>query len=145
MSQDALIMAALKTRLQTILVTGGYQTNIGQRVYIWRTSELGNNEVPAILCQDTEVDHDNGQIMGMTRHSMTVDILVVQNGATVEADARKARADLRKCLHGFETMGGLVNSLTITKSTLEMKQYEDKIAGASAQLLIEYDTARDLI
>jgi hypothetical protein len=142
MSKDADIMDALKTRLQTILVTGGYQTNIGQKVHIWRTTPLGPEDVPAIMADDTDIEHNNGAVMGMTRNTMSVDMVVVLTGSASLSDARKARADLKKCLHGYETMGGLVSRMSVEKTAIEMKQFENLIAGAKARLTIEYDTPR---
>lgn len=145
MSKDATIMAALKTRLETIRTTNGYASNIGGNVLIWPLSPISPASLPAIMVSDTDIDHDNGQVMGMSRNTMTVDIVVVLTGSASLSDARVARADLKKCLHGYETAGGLCNRLTLTKSKMEMKQFEEMIAGVTAQLLIEYDTARDAI
>lgn len=142
MSKDAEIMDALKARLQTILIANGYQTNTGQKVFIWRSTSLGDNEVPAIMAEDTEIEHDNGAVMGMTRNTMSVGLVSVLSGSSSLSDARKTRADIKKCLHGYETMGGLVNRLTILKTSIEMKQFENMIAGASATVSIEYDTLR---
>lgn len=145
MSRDAEIMDVLKTRLQTILISGGYQTNIGQKVYIWRTSPLGSADVPALLISDQEIEHDTATVMGMSRNSMTVEAVIVLSGASSLSDARKARADLKKCISGFDTAGGLANRMLIAKSAIEMKQFEDLVAGATAQIIIEYDTTRDAI
>jgi len=142
MSKDAEIMDALKSRLETILVANGYQTAIGQKVFIWRSTPLGPEEVPAIMAEDTDIDHDNGAVMGMTRNTMTVSLVAVLSAGATVSDARKARADLKKCLHGYETMGGLVSSLNVTKSSIEMKQFENVVAGAIAQIIIIYDTPR---
>ena len=142
MSKDADIMDALKAHLQTILVSGGYQTNIGQKVHVWRTTQLGPEDVPAIMADDTDIEHNDGAVMGMTRNTMTVDMVIVLTGGSSLSDARKARADLKKCLHGYETMGGLCNRLAISKTAIEMKQFENLIAGAKARLTIEYDTMR---
>lgn len=142
MSKDAEIMDALKTRLQTILIANGYQTDAGQKVFVWRATPLGENEVPAIMADDTDISHDDGAIMGMTRHTMTVGLVAVISGTSSLVEARKTRADLKKCLFGFHTMGGLANRLDVLKTAIEMKQFENLIAGATAQVQIEYDTPR---
>lgn len=145
MSRDAEIMDALQTRLETIRTIGGYQTNIGQRVFIHRAYELGQNELPAILAEDIDIEHDYSAVMGMTRNTMTVHLTVVQSGIGSLAEARKARADMKKCLHGYETVGGNANSLKVIKSSILMKQYEKLTAGSMLTVIVEYDTSRDAI
>ncbi len=143
MSKDADIINALKTRLQTILVTGGYQTNIGAKVEIWRDTDLGAADLPMIMIADTETAHDNSAIIGMTRNIMTVNVDAVATGTV--ATARSMRADLKKCLYGYETIGGLANFMVVLKSSVGTQHHESRVAAAHLELEIEYDTAKDAI
>lgn len=143
MSKDADILDALKTRLESILITSGYQTNVGQKVEIWRDTDLAAADVPIALIQDIETEHDNGAVMNMTRNTMTVNVGAAMIGTI--SDARKLRSDLKKCLHGYETVGGLANSLSVNKSTVATKHEEVRFATAQLIVTIIYDTARDAI
>ena len=51
-SKRASILSAVKTRLQGILTTGGYATNLGQKVTDWKITSWGPDDVPGVTFRD---------------------------------------------------------------------------------------------
>jgi hypothetical protein len=49
------IITNLDTRLKTILTAGGYQSNIGSKVYNYITYDISDSDLPCIVYRDPEI------------------------------------------------------------------------------------------
>ena len=50
------LVGLVVTRLQTIRVSNGFNTDAGQRVFLWRTVPVGQSDLPAIVVRDRRAE-----------------------------------------------------------------------------------------
>jgi len=102
------IVDAIVTRFKDISTAGGYQTDLGTRVFLGRTTEPVESECPALNIWDT--DEDNARRLNrIHEHRLKIQAFVYQAGSTVAGGAyvRKAVADIFKAIGVDVTWGGL--------------------------------------
>lgn len=92
------IVDAIETRMKTILTTGGYQTNVGQRVSVWPTTPMAETALSELAIYDHDAEVMETGIIGQSRHELLVDIEVIIPGSDSRTDVRKALADINKAL-----------------------------------------------
>lgn len=100
------IISALDTRLKAILVTGGYETNIGSNVFDWKANSLEEEDLPALIYKDISVE-TNIDSLASFAHRMTVQVIVVAQNSTPMTEIRKAMADVDKAIGVDHTFGNL--------------------------------------
>ena len=141
------IINAMKTRFQAIKVTGGYQTNLGSNVSVWRTSSYQPQELPALNIRDIKddiVDVTQGAAHRMpSLHSMTVelDITVANKTATIET-VRKCLEDVEAAIVTDEYWSGKALRTMEEKNEITIAQDEDTISGMMITLRIDYRTEK---
>ena len=74
------IVDALAARLATITKVGGYQTDAGANVFVWRKYQLMPAECPALLLQDTELTTNYNTVIGLSEKRLTCEIVAVVHG-----------------------------------------------------------------
>ena len=135
------ILAELLDRLEGILETSGYQTNIGQLVFLGERPTLGPDDPAASI--DVVVGADQPGYQGenvaetlpVTIHAI-VKAGVLGAWATVEA----ILADIKKAVEVDHDLGGLLIARGLKRGTAEPRDREpgDQIVGASIQYTLEY-------
>lgn len=133
------IIDALEARLQAISIAGGYRTDIGARVFEWRSTDLQKKDLPAILYRDGSAPVDNG-VADFLGHQLQVDIQIITQGATAPADLREMVADVLQAIGVDATWGGLARNTLLTQVDMEIEQADKILGGASIALEIHYDT-----
>lgn len=97
------IITAIVARLQTILTTNGFQTNIGAKVRDWETN-WQQEDLPAIsVFTGRTVSEDAPRERRKTVHSLPVAIQVSLERGTAAANARIAIDDIKKAILGSGT------------------------------------------
>lgn len=102
------IVDAIVTRFKGILTASGYQTNLGQRIFLGRTTEPTEAECPALNIWDT--DEENARrLNSVHEHRLKIQAIVYQAGSTVAGGGfiRKAVADIFKAIGDDVTWGAL--------------------------------------
>lgn len=132
------IMAALKTRLQTILTTGGYNTNLGTSVEEWRGYPTDISDHPMLIIRDTEdrVTCD----YAVHEHELDAELLIVSSGSTVVAEMRKMIADVYDCLGADRSIGGYITDVIYKGDTLEMLHEEQKLMAGLITITLRFQT-----
>lgn len=111
MSKRQDIITELISKLATITKTNGYATDIGSKVYEWKTTDVGSDEENCIVVWDTNSkviepyeEEDNTD----PKHwkQLTVKMVVVTSGATTAANLRSMIADVYKLIGLNVTWGG---------------------------------------
>jgi len=98
------IVDAVVTRFKTILVAGGYETNLGQKVFVWRDTRedadpFGDTELPALNIRDTKCETQYSAIATQRhQHRLTVEVELWTITATVHTQVRKLIADIHKAI-----------------------------------------------
>lgn len=145
------LVTAVKARFTTILVAGGYLTNVGAKQHEWLSRELSkSDELPAHNVRDGEATAvlESGS-KDATRHKwlleFTVDLIFSEDDATVE-DARKGIADIYRAIGVDETWKVDGEELAARTVPVADRVITDKegnwLGGAQVVFQVEYYTDR---
>jgi hypothetical protein len=142
------ILTAMKSRFQGIISgSSGYQTQLGQHVFVWRTAPLTATEVPCINIRDIRDDiidyTQDGSRNTASQHQLTVDIeiLVSENTATIEF-LRTCHEDLELAISTDEYWGGLALRTVELSNEIMADQEANTIAGMLVTLRIDFRTKK---
>lgn len=137
MSNRQQIIDAIETRLKTILTTGGYATNAGQHVYVWRTTPLADADLPALLVSDTGVTKNmDVSTLDTDYWDLLVDIEAATTGSSSREVMRSILADVRKAVKVDLTWGGLALHTAFESADIALEQGEKLTGGNMTRLRI---------
>ncbi|MHC1697778.1 MAG: hypothetical protein AB9919_06920 [Geobacteraceae bacterium] len=141
MSKRQSIVNAIETRMKTILTTNGYATNAGQHVFVWRTTDIPETEMPSICIYDSDcpIDYENTPV-GLQGHRLTVDLVGDAKGASAQVEVRKINADLLKAIGTDPTWGGLAIDTDLISHGINIEQGDKKIGAGVVRVEIPYRT-----
>ncbi len=133
------IMTALITRLQTITVANGYETNVGDNVNDWHVSNFQETELPAMDVRDA---NESTEVRGgFHQNTLSVEIETKVSGTTSATIMRDIIADVVKAIGTDTSFGGLVqNVLPVQNTTVELDQKDKRIASILQSFDIIYLT-----
>jgi len=136
------IVDAVKTRMQAILTTGGYYTNLGSNVITGRPRLIGPDgaigsaiveasELPCILIRDPLDEIGNATLGGKQGHTLSVELEIrCEGGSDTDEDLRKAVADVYAAI-GTDTRWSTLAMNTTPVSDESTVLQGDKIIGAA--------------
>jgi hypothetical protein len=133
------IIDAIDTRLKTILISNGYNTDIGNKVFHWRNTNLTEAELPGIIYRDpsTNEKEHHGVARGWV-NKFQVEIVGFDTLAgTTPAQMRLITEDIYNAIDVDDLWGGLAHDTTPISDEIDI-QNKDKISGA-ASVIIEID------
>jgi hypothetical protein len=133
------IITSVDARFKTVLVTNGYQTDVGANVFDWRAEALEEGDLPALIYRDTVCSTEISNISSYT-HKMTVEIIAVVANDTPMAIIRNIIADLDKAIGVDDRWGGLaiLTERTGDESWIEID--DKKYAGCRVTVVITFRT-----
>jgi|GEM_PF-775425 len=140
------IVDAVKTRFQSITVANGYETNLGNKVFVWRdtgAAPFEESELPAVVLFDAK-DEIVQQLSRIQHHKLLMVADVVTDDATQSTQIRKLVADIYKAI-GVDIYW-TVESVRLAFDTdpmqdeFDVRQEERVIASARVQFTIQYRT-----
>jgi hypothetical protein len=135
------IRSAIDTRLKTILVANGYNTDAGSHVFYWRTALLSpDSELPGIIYLDTGESTENSEFALQTnKASVIVKCFACgSDDATIKAALDQIYADVMKAIGVDETWGGLAISTEKISHAIEMERKEQVVGSFSIEFQITY-------
>lgn len=144
------IVDAVEARLETILTSGGYETDIGQNVFVWRDTDrvpFKSDELPALVIFDKQCEHtEEGEVLSRHRFRLTMIVDVFADSSTGDTFVRKAISDLHKAIGVDQqwTVSGTKLAL-ITRPVMDqidIEQKEEIISAARFAFMIEFRTNR---
>lgn len=155
-SKEQKIIDAIVTRLQTILTTNGYQTDIGTNVEDSRPNWDQEDDLPAISVFQGQVTSaeapDNRR---KTIHLMPVMIRCFLTSGTSPANARTAIADIKKAILGTGTQRdqylaerwpdtgiGLAMRTREVGHTIDYNEGTYEITGTQVEIEVMYITTK---
>ncbi len=133
------IIGKINVRFKTILISGGYATNLGANVNWWR--DLENNpfqasELPGINLKDDVVNTEPHSTATMY-HVMPIKIDI----ATISPEEmRKALADIEKAMHIDRTWGNIASHTDLLSDESVVEQKENKYFRTSIIMEVQYFT-----
>jgi hypothetical protein len=133
------IITALKTRMQTIRIGNGYNTDAGMNVFDWLEYSTDATVRPAIIIRDTD---DSVEEYGahVKDRKLSVEILIQTDGSDAVKDARSIIGDVEKVLGTDETLGGYCYAAEDAGNEMESKHEEDILVTAKIKLMLHYRT-----
>lgn len=135
------IVSAVETRLKTIKVVNGYETDIGLNINVWQTTDFQESELPAIDVRDPseEVDVRGGNHIC----NLTIEIEAKVSGTTSAAAMRDIIADTIKAIGTDPTFGGLAqDTRPVTNDSFGFGQNSKKIASIVMTFEARYITKK---
>jgi hypothetical protein len=136
------IITAVDAKLKTILVTGGYYTNLGQNVKEWDETPLAVSEAFRVEYRDEE-ELRQDLVVGEQDIMLPLTIRVLAAGSTSPATLRKMLADVAKAMHADPTWGGLASdTVQDGAAVVEKAEAADIAAGTQVKYRVEYSLDR---
>lgn len=131
------ILTAIKTRLQTITVANGYETDIGSNVNVWHTTDFQETELPAIDLRDPaeEVETRGGNHIC----TLSIEIEAKVSGTTSDVSMRDIIADIIKAVGIDSTFSGLVqDTRPVSNESFGFNQNSKKVASITMKFESRY-------
>ena len=136
----------VKTRLQTILVASGFQSNLGSNIFRWRMTPIEPAEMPGAAFRFSEVEVETQAVNpkgGLDIRKATLEVVIAARETTtttsnvtdsVEATLLNCARDVEDALRqeqgdvGHLSFGGLALCIEPVSMEIQMVQ-EDKVIG----------------
>ena len=137
------IISAIDTQLKTILVAGGYRTNLGQNVVEWDLTPMDPSQDVFRLTYRDEEETRADLSVGEQDMALPLTILALASGNTSLAEMRKMVADVVSAMYADPTWGGIASDTVqdgVTK--LDKAQAADQASGAELKFRVEYAVER---
>lgn len=133
------IMTAVDTRLKAMLVSGGYELDLGKSVHEWRSIPFDDGDLPAVVYRDkNEVLEIT---VGRHDHRLELEIELILSGSAAPTDLRRAISDVVKAVGTDLTWGGLAFDTGYGEGeSITVVQNERRIAGAIMRFVVSYVT-----
>lgn len=136
------IITALDTRLKTILVTGGYNSDAGENVFDWLDRDLDDSELDALIYRDKSNNADMNDFDSVSNKVIVEIEVKTKSASTTGAQVRKMIEDVYKAIGTDETFGGLALGTMPQGEIIDIRQ-SDKITGsATITIEIEYESTK---
>ena len=138
------IMTAIDTAFQAIQVTNGYETDIGLKVFEWKSTAVAQADTPCLIWRDTECALSTENVaIGQQEHMLTVEAQIIPApGVTTPVEARKMVADILKAIGVDESWGGLAQHTYNVSNDFEVEQKERILGSILITFQVEFRTAR---
>jgi hypothetical protein len=132
------IMEAFKTRMEGILKSSGYATNLGAHVFPWRVTEFEGSELPAMKFHDPE--NDRKRYAGLVyTNKLAIEMEIhPAPGASSTADAYDLLGDVMKAIGVDDRWSGLAIDTEPGKDTIDITQHDRIVGAITFTIQIEY-------
>lgn len=137
------IFDAVVTRLQTILVAGGYKTNTGSNIFPWRDEGIPDEKRPAIELRDVDVETEEDTI-GEVEHRLQIQLsLNAAEGSTSDDQLRDMVSDVKKAVGVDVQWSGLAQDTElIVIMPTDMEKLAKNSSSATMTIVPIYTTDR---
>lgn len=132
------ILDAVKARLQTILIAGGYKTDMGSNVFVQKETPFTDAEIEGI---DVRYSDTPDQQIGYEEHTLAVECMCVLSGNDPTTNVNNAGADIVTVIGTDRTWGGLAEETgVVTAERANIAVGENVYQGASVKFDVTYTT-----
>lgn len=140
------LVEKVKARLQTILTAGGFRTNAGSYVTVWKPDSVVHDQanLPAINVRDVDDEVLDANATGRLQRSLQFecDVVVAEGSDPADETARHVIADIQEAILVDETWDGLARLSRYLGDSIAMDQKERKIGMAQVRFEIRYHQER---
>lgn len=137
------ICEELKTQFQTITTANGYETNVGSKVFLWKSADWQDAEMPGVNLQDMTEEINLVKVGVRTEeHILTFEAFAAcSTGTTSVETARKLAGDIVKLLGvargNYLTVSGTRLCFDINMKSIKIGLDQEKSTRAGAHLTFE--------
>lgn len=138
------IINAVDTRLKTIKIVNGYETDIGLNVNRWKATAVESDKTEELIYRDIseEITAEN-TVIGRHEHTLHIEAeIITKAGSISDNQIRKMIADMDKAIGVGETWGGLAQRTIPEGNEMSIRQMDKIIGGAMVRFAIIYRTNR---
>lgn len=138
------IIDSLSTWLKTLTLNNGYQSDIGESVFVCRLDPVQKTECPCLLIKDSKLaPNPEGGAADTVQRRLSVDLVACMAGKAedVAADARNLEQDLYRCLKLWDdpdSRTDLFDQAEIEQSTLVMEQFDGVYGALHLTVAVSY-------
>lgn len=133
------IIDAIDSRLKTITMQNGYNSDIGNNVFYWRAENYGKEELPLMEYRDIACATRRKGLL--EENTITVEVEVATAaGTTTAREIKSMIADTRKAIQIDTTWGKLAANTRCTGDEIAIEQKEKIIGGAKITFEIDFRT-----
>lgn len=141
------IVTNIETRMKTILKSGGYHTNLGASVFVWRTVGVPASELPILIIKDSiDTKMGEGVSTPYSKDDWKLDIEIItlaSDGNASDTALRQAVADIYKAIGTDDTWSGKASSTFLESDEIGLIKQEDKtVIGAVVKFYVQYRTSK---
>lgn len=133
------VVQAVAARMATILVANGYETNVGQNVFVWKTDDFDEDTVPGMDIRDVQ-SVDQPQSPSIHTHRLTFEVRLVAASASSTDTVRKMIGDVYKAIGTDMKWGGLAVWTDWEQHKMQVNQLSRRVSGALVQFSVVYRT-----
>lgn len=139
------IVNLVKTRFQAILVSGGYHSNVGQHVFVWRRAPVEAADLPALLIFDTENNPAWEGLQGSTSkldYMLKFEVYLMATGSAIDTTIRQLIADVYKAIGVDPQWGGSAGLTELEGDEILLDHEGEIMADARVKFSIRYRTSK---
>jgi hypothetical protein len=135
------IIDAIDIRFKTILVTGGYKTNIGQHVFDWLDRDLADSELDALIYRDKH-NEITSESFDTCTNRLQAEIEIKTKSATTAEQVRLMAEDVYAAIGTDESWGGLALGTDPSSDDIDIQQADKIMGSGKIVIFINYEKAR---
>jgi hypothetical protein len=136
-SKRTQILKVVDARLKTILVSGGYKTNLGQTVFDWKITSWASEDVPGMTYRDISNTKEGSGSVNKFRWQLMVEIEIIAQ--TTAPTMREMISDVLRAVGRDMTWNALAQRTNQPDTEMQAEQADKIITGAKITLPIIYD------
>lgn len=121
------IVDDFKTRMQTITTGNGYETNLGSNIFVWRTEDWQESELPGGDIRDG--DEDVEVVDDLHIFTLDMELEVKVSGTVSRADIRKIIADVTVAVGVSKFSSYILTAIPVSNETPDFDK-KDKLFGS---------------
>ena len=139
------IITELETKLKTVLVVNGFETDAGLNVFEWRDAPLQESELPGMVYRDMQDPITQSKTTHI--HDLSIEIECFAAGSGVPTTLRKMIADVNKVLgetttDGRVTFSALAIDVFPESEEMVVEQDSRRLMSAAIKFSIQYHTRK---
>ena len=135
MKRQAFINSIIE-KLETIKMSNGFYTDIGNNCFEWYEKPLNDEQYPALIVRDpSDICHDESSVL---KHNLRIEIDIAIKGKKAIWDMREATSDVIKMFGQIKDELNLICSYKGSDTLIDQK--DSLYGGTRLSFTIEYIT-----
>lgn len=138
MSKRTNIISAIETGFGDITVSNGYNTNLGNKIAVWRAVPWSKDAGLALEIRDLEREKIGEGSQGVYKvfdYLLTIELTITTGSIS---ELRSAIDDIASYFNSYETLGGLIYNYSFVNDQVEVEQEEKKLQGGRVVYELTY-------